>query len=356
MDSDAIRYLHKNYVAWLQQGQWEPELCMPAGAYPLWGEWMLVTWQQRKEWPHERWPVVESVVEASFSKRFDAWVVCRREKVTALVMANSLSTPAQQAGLWIAATAATESLQRMDAGEIRCCLGAVCTDYASLSNAEQQELSAWWTVQSCLSPQERREHRKRIQNYLKKGQYGHIAGYVARHLRCEGQPPQAFWHWLPLIMESLWLIRKPSMTFLTRDVPTAAQSDGAEQLIVWVKHVCAQLKATDTRHDPIARVMHSIQRDCSLPFSQTNLAEGLGLSTAYFSRLFEKRAGIRFSTYLTNARIAHAQELLGQGASLAEVTQACGYQRKSYFCEVFRKQTGMTALRYRAMLRKDDPS
>ena len=116
----------------------------------------------------------------------------------------------------------------------------------------------------------------------------------------------------------------------------------------------SQLKATAKPQDPIARVMLSIQKDCSLPYSQSNLAEGLGLSPAYFSRLFEKRAGVRFSTYLTSARIAHAQELLRHGATLAEVTQACGYQRKSYFCEVFRKQTGMTALTYRAMLRKDD--
>ena len=39
---------------------------------------------------------------------------------------------------------------------------------------------------------------------------------------------------------------------------------------------------------------------------------------------------------------------------MGEVAQASGFQRKSYFCEVFRKHTGMTALQYRAMLRKGD--
>ena len=39
-----------------------------------------------------------------------------------------------------------------------------------------------------------------------------------------------------------------------------------------------------------------------------------------------------------------AQYLLsdGQNLSLAEVSAACGYPNKSYFCQVFKKYTGMT--------------
>ena len=355
LEADAIRYLHKNYVAWLQQGQWEPALCLPPGSYPLTGEWMLITWQLEVPQPQAKWAAAEELVESCMTAAFEAWVVCRGEQVTALVMANSLSTWEVQAHLWIAATAATEALQRMHGTTVRCCLSETCGEYAALPSALQQELSAWWTARCCLTPQARREHRKRIQNYLKKGQYSHIAGYVSRNVLAEGTPPEAFWHWIPLIMESLWMQHRPSMTFLTKELSMEAlRTGGAEQLVAWTKRIASQLKATAKPQDPIARVMLSIQKDCSLPYSQSNLAEGLGLSPAYFSRLFEKRAGVRFSTYLTSARIAHAQELLRHGATLAEVTQACGYQRKSYFCEVFRKQTGMTALTYRAMLRKDD--
>ena len=39
-----------------------------------------------------------------------------------------------------------------------------------------------------------------------------------------------------------------------------------------------------------------------------------------------------------------AQYLLsdGQNLSLAEVSASCGYPNKSYFCQVFKKYTGMT--------------
>ena len=67
--------------------------------------------------------------------------------------------------------------------------------------------------------------------------------------------------------------------------------EGAEAMVAWLRKTCAELKKAAPPDDPIRRVTESIQRDCSLPYSQTNLAEGLGLTPAYFSRLFEKRTG-----------------------------------------------------------------
>ena len=43
-----------------------------------------------------------------------------------------------------------------------------------------------------------------------------------------------------------------------------------------------------------------------------------------------------------------AQALLGDGSgrTLAEISAACGYPNKSYFCQVFKKFTGMTPGEY----------
>ena len=148
---------------------------------------------------------------------------------------------------------------------------------------------------------------------------------------------------------------RPPMMLLTKHLRFASlHADGVEAMCLWLRRTCAELKKAAPPDDPILRVTESIRRDCSLPYSQTNLAEGLGLTPTYFSRLFEKKTGTRFSAYLTDMRIARAQQLLRDGAPLGEVAQASGFQRKSYFCEVFRKQTGMTALQYRDMLRKGD--
>ena len=95
---------------------------------------------------------------------------------------------------------------------------------------------------------------------------------------------------------------------------------------------------------PIERVIESIRADCSLPYSQANLSKSLGLTPAYFCRLFHEKTGQHFSTFLTRTRMEKAQYLLsdGQNLSLAEVSSACGYPNKSYFCQVFKKYTGMT--------------
>ena len=95
---------------------------------------------------------------------------------------------------------------------------------------------------------------------------------------------------------------------------------------------------------PIERVIESIKVDCSLPYSQANLSKSLGLTPAYFCRLFHEKTGQHFSTFLTRTRMEKAQYLLsdGQNLSLAEVSSACGYPNKSYFCQVFKKYTGMT--------------
>ena len=352
---DATAYLHRHYVAWLLQGQWEPELSLPDGAYPTEGEWMLLTWRYAEPIERTAWADAEALVERCFTDVCEVWPLCRGEQVSVLAMAKTLSTPAMQAALWLAATNASEEMQRIGGTVGQGLLGESCHRYADLPAADQSELNHWWTARSLIGPQERREHRKRIQNYLKKGQYGHIGGYVSRVAKRSGQNPEAFWHWIPLVMESLWMQTRPSMALLTKHLSMRSlHAEGVDALCLWVRKTCAELKMATPPEDPIRRVTESIRRDCSLPYSQTNRAEGLGLTPAYFSRLFEKKTGTRFSAYLTEMRIARAQQLLQGGASLSEVAQASGFQRKSYFCEVFRKHTGLTTQQYREMLRKGD--
>ena len=99
---------------------------------------------------------------------------------------------------------------------------------------------------------------------------------------------------------------------------------------------------------PIDRVIASIQADCSLPYSQQNLSRSLGLTPAYFCRLFHEKTGQHFSTFLTRTRMEKAQELLAEssGRTLADISASCGYPNKSYFCQVFKKYTGITPGEY----------
>lgn len=96
-----------------------------------------------------------------------------------------------------------------------------------------------------------------------------------------------------------------------------------------------------------------IRADCSLPYSQANLSRSLGLTPAYFCRLFHEKTGQHFSTFLTMTRMEKAQDLLAEPGShvLQDISQQCGYPNKSYFCQVFKKYTGMTPGEYEQRVR-----
>lgn len=339
------RYLQRHYVAWLLQGQWQPELSLPRELYQAQGQRVVMQWRFLTSCPCAAWATVEGLIHDACAPFCEAWVVCQQNQAVALFSASSLDQLPDQVMLWMVATLTSEALERIGYSVELCELSSVCGDFCELPNRTMTELSAWWSEHSSISPQQRRAHRKRIQNHIKKGQYGHVAGYV---LRCIRQNRDAsFWSWIPLLTESVCIGQSPSMELLLVHFNMESmRQEGLSAFALWMRKTLVEIKAVSERIDPIARVCQSIEADCSLPYQLENLTESLGLSTAYFSRLFKQRMGMCFSDYLTQQRIEHARALLREHRSLSEVSQACGFQRKSYFCTVFRKITGMTAMQY----------
>lgn len=80
--------------------------------------------------------------------------------------------------------------------------------------------------------------------------------------------------------------------------------------------------------------------------SQAELSERLGLSQAYFCRLFKKETGKNFVAVLTEIRMNHAKELLESGIAPEQAAVQCGYPNKKYFYDSFRQRFGMTVLQY----------
>jgi len=72
-------------------------------------------------------------------------------------------------------------------------------------------------------------------------------------------------------------------------------------------------------------------------------ADAVGLSPNRLSRLFVDETGRGFSDYLIDYRIERAKELLSMpGASIKQVSAACGYPDPNYFSRLFKKVTGLT--------------
>ena len=219
--------------------------------------------------------------------------------------------------------------------------------------APMQEISDWWADTSPMDGAAAHQHRIHLQTAIKRRQYTTLGGYITRTLREEPEPGQICFAFVPLVIEAVWSQHAElSLQKLTENLNLLEMTRRPkEALLTWVASLPALLRACSTVGSaPIERVIASIRADCSLPYSQANLSRSLGLTPAYFCRLFREKTGQHFSSFLTRTRMEKAQELLAQSSpsALADIAEACGYPNKSYFCQVFKKFTGMTPGEYEA--------
>lgn len=103
--------------------------------------------------------------------------------------------------------------------------------------------------------------------------------------------------------------------------------------------------------EPSASVAESIRymkEHFDQRFSMEELAGRMGLSAAYFTRLFTRETGQTPLACLNGIRLSHAVFLLlNTSLSVDEVALSCGFSCGNYFCKVFRKASGFSPVEYR---------
>ena len=222
-----------------------------------------------------------------------------------------------------------------------------------------RDLSDWWSTTSPIESTSARAHRAKLQTYIKRRQYTMLGGYITRALRNESEINRSCFGFVPLTIEAIWN-QHPELGLqaLTTGLNLREMSRRPrEALMNWLGMLPPLLRTcpASASSAPVEHVIESIRANCALPYSQANLSRSLGLTPAYFCRLFHDKAGMHFSTFLTATRMEKAKELLAQAEvpPLQELSTACGYPNKSYFCQVFKKHTGMTPGEYEQQLKKD---
>ena len=214
--------------------------------------------------------------------------------------------------------------------------------------APMREISDWWSRVAPIDGSLARTHRAHLQTSIKRRQYANLGGYVSRVLRTDTEPGRVCFGFVPLVIEAIWSQQaEASLLSLTGQLNLNEMTrHPREALLSWLAALQPVLRACPAAINaaPVERVIESIRADCSLPYSQANLSRSLGLTPAYFCRLFHEKTGQHFSTFLTRTRMEKAQYLLSgpEQMTLAENSAACGYPNKRYFSQVFKKYTGMT--------------
>lgn len=98
----------------------------------------------------------------------------------------------------------------------------------------------------------------------------------------------------------------------------------------------------------LQRVFCHINENIAQDLSVPDLAQVVGMSQYYFSKLFKMSTGTTPHQYLMRQRVQRAQEHLRESqTALAEIATLVGFETQSHFTSVFRRLVGVTPKRYR---------
>lgn len=118
-----------------------------------------------------------------------------------------------------------------------------------------------------------------------------------------------------------------------------------------LSYICRYKRDFTPKVSEADRIVHEVAEYVSSHFadelSLTSLAHRFSLSESHLSRRFKALAGMGLNEYITHVRILNAERLLAEGnTSITDVAVACGFNDSNYFSTVFKKQKGVTPLRF----------
>ncbi len=136
------------------------------------------------------------------------------------------------------------------------------------------------------------------------------------------------------------------------------QLETSEEILNWFPTAIDNIigitdKSVTPEETNIQKILHYIDmNDLGTTISLENIADFIGLSPQYISKLFKQQFNINFIDYVIQQRIKLACNLLKTTElPVKDVATRCGYNDVSYFSKVFGKFTGLTPREYRQKIR-----
>lgn len=105
---------------------------------------------------------------------------------------------------------------------------------------------------------------------------------------------------------------------------------------------------TIPHYTQLKNIRNAIYNDPVNCGSAEELSDSLGISRAYFHRLYLKAFGVTCRQDIIRSRLLFASELLeSTDMSVSSIAERCGYESDSYFMRQFRKHKGCTPTEFR---------
>lgn len=131
---------------------------------------------------------------------------------------------------------------------------------------------------------------------------------------------------------------------------------GILELLVHVLRGEPTNKATSiSREQALNGTLDYIEDYFHTPIRVKDLAEMCGISSRRYSDLFKQRTGKTVVQYLSERRVAYAQERLRQTGQIMYAAVAAGFSDVTHFYRVFKRMTGMTPGDYLEQIGSEDP-
>lgn len=126
----------------------------------------------------------------------------------------------------------------------------------------------------------------------------------------------------------------------------------ANMAVMLAKYILLDKVLHTQRHRNLERVLEYLDAHIAEPIHINELAEKNFISKSTLYNLFATHLGCTISTYVNSRRIQLAKEaLITTDLSIDEIARRCGFSGSTYFCRIFKQQTGLSPLQYRKQRR-----
>lgn len=135
----------------------------------------------------------------------------------------------------------------------------------------------------------------------------------------------------------------------------------SEQYAEKLTEVCHRLGSNRSRmgkreefYEPlIEKAVCYMEENFNRPLGLADISDYLGISPAYFSRLFRKETGKKYVEYLNELRLGKVLEELSESdTKLSVIAERNGFNNLEYFSRFFKKQMGISPAKWRQQNRK----